>query len=161
VTAAVPDPSFRDQLAEALHTHRIAAFSGDSAACACDHQWRTNARYREHQCDEVDARVQATSQRAAGAAGGNLSPCITFAGPQEFLRYDRERGEIQTRVDGLVREVIEVRRRLEDQMVLTAVVQELRRLGFTVTHPKEPPVTPYRDADDREVTADPEEEYAR
>ena len=56
---------------------------------------------------------------------------------EEFLRYDAERGEVQSLVDGQVRSAIEVRKGLEDQMVLEAAVLELRRRGYTVIRPEE------------------------
>lgn len=56
-----------------------------------------------------------------------------------FLRYDAVRGEVQTLTsDLMVREAIEVRRGLEDRLVLGAAVVELQRRGYTVTPPEAP-----------------------
>jgi hypothetical protein len=53
----------------------------------------------------------------------------------EALRYDRDRGVLQTLVDDVVREEIEVRTQLAEEMLRAVVIAELRRLGYTITAP--------------------------
>jgi hypothetical protein len=64
---------------------------------------------------------------------------ITFStSVQEKLRYDMDEGRLITESypDGVVRQAIEIRKGLEDALVLEAVVIELRRRGYTVIAPE-------------------------
>jgi hypothetical protein len=51
--------------------------------------------------------------------------------------YDPETGDavLERYPDGQVRAAVQVRRELEDTAVLTAVLAELRRRGYTITGP--------------------------
>lgn len=53
----------------------------------------------------------------------------------EVLKYDPELGEVQTLIDGVVREAMHVRAALVDEVLLAAIVVELERRGYTVTPP--------------------------
>jgi hypothetical protein len=56
-------------------------------------------------------------------------------GPPENLLYDAERGVLQTLVNDVVREEIEVRAQLADRALRMVIVEELRLLGYGVTEP--------------------------
>lgn len=62
---------------------------------------------------------------------------FTLTTPQTNLGYDPETGDavLARYLDGQVRAEVQVRRELEDTAVLTAVLTELRRLGYTITGP--------------------------
>jgi hypothetical protein len=53
----------------------------------------------------------------------------------ENLRYDRERGTLDTLVDGVVREQMLVRQGLVEELTRSVLVEELRRLGYVVIEP--------------------------
>lgn len=64
---------------------------------------------------------------------------ISFsAAIREQLRYDLDQGRLVTESypDGAVRQAIEIRKGLEDALVLQAVVLELERRGYTVISPE-------------------------
>lgn len=54
----------------------------------------------------------------------------------ETVLYKRETGELQTYLDGQLREVISVRAQLLDRMIRQAAIVELERLGYTVISPE-------------------------
>lgn len=63
-----------------------------------------------------------------------VGPPPTFR-VDEVIRYDREAGELQTVVDGVVRDAMQVRTALAEGVLLEAIVAELQRRGYTVTPP--------------------------
>ena len=54
----------------------------------------------------------------------------------ETVRYDMGKGELQTLADDRVREVVQVRARLQEAILRQAVIIELERLGYTVISPE-------------------------
>jgi hypothetical protein len=56
--------------------------------------------------------------------------------PAFLVSYDPENGEVQTYFDGVMREVIEVRVRMTDDVLRQAVIVELEKLGYTVLSPE-------------------------
>jgi len=54
----------------------------------------------------------------------------------ETIKYDRELGEVQVLVEGVVREAMHVRTALAEGVLLEAIVVELERRGYTVLHPE-------------------------
>lgn len=62
---------------------------------------------------------------------------FTLTTPPDTPAYDPVTGDavLERYLDGEVRAVVAVRRELEDAVVLTAVLAELRRLGYTITGP--------------------------
>jgi hypothetical protein len=56
-------------------------------------------------------------------------------GPPESWLYDADRGVLQTLVDDVVREEVEVRAQLADRALRMVIVEELRLLGYTVVEP--------------------------
>lgn len=64
---------------------------------------------------------------------------ISYSAPiRERLRYDMDEGRLITESypDGAVHQAIEIRKGLEDALVLQAVVLELERRGYTVISPE-------------------------
>jgi len=55
----------------------------------------------------------------------------------ETIRYNRALGEVQTLLGDVVRQAVQIRVNLEDELVLAAVVEELERRGYDVTPPGE------------------------
>lgn len=61
-------------------------------------------------------------------------PDLKFA-MTETYEYDRDLGEIQRSIDGMVREHIQIRQGLIDLWFAKQVAAELRRLGWVVIEP--------------------------
>lgn len=55
----------------------------------------------------------------------------------ETVRYDPEKGTVDTLIDEQVRHQIEIRKGIEDGVVRPAVIAELERLGYVVSSPGE------------------------
>lgn len=52
------------------------------------------------------------------------------------FKYDFENGELQTLINDKVKEVIEVRKTLLDDMLRQAIIYELEKQGYTVISPE-------------------------
>lgn len=51
-------------------------------------------------------------------------------------RYDVELGELHELVDEKLKQVVKIRQRLEDEIVIQAVIFELEKRGYTVISPE-------------------------
>jgi len=51
------------------------------------------------------------------------------------LIYDRAQGELHELIEGQVQHVTKLRAKLMEEFTIRAVIVELERLGYTVTHP--------------------------
>lgn len=68
-----------------------------------------------------------------GFAARRVAPAVFRL--DETIKYDRELGEVQVLIDGVVRESMRVRTALVEGVLLEAIVAELERRGYTVTPP--------------------------
>lgn len=63
---------------------------------------------------------------------------VQRSSPEQVFRvqYDTNLG-VMTTLDSYIREVVEVRKNLQDKVLRQAVIYELEKLGYTIVSPEE------------------------